>query len=382
MGELLKVASSVKVPPNPVVLVNHSVEPPGKITGISRYTFGLLGALMPRIDARFILATTWRKQQLPKNIASGVDTVVTLPYISSKPLNYIRQRREIPLIARQFSANVVYATNPTCPAVKGIPSVITVHDLYLDVLPELYKRRHRLWWKLLFADAARQSSRIAFASANSAADAVRLYPFMQDKVSVVAGAGALPHTRRALDSSFEGAPYVVLIGNVTPNKNVAFVVDALKVLYRRGTPIRALHIGTDVSGDLARAVSEGAEGLLQCLGNIDDADADAVLRHATALVQPSRYEGFGLPIIEAHERGVPVIASDIGVFREIAGEGAIFIPLGDVYRLADALHAITTNPTLRSTLSAKAEVNSRRFTWQRSADAAVSVIRDLVEGER
>ncbi|XTP36293.1 glycosyltransferase family 4 protein [Mycobacterium sp. TJFP1] len=354
------------------------MEPPGVITGITRYTFGLTEAILRRADIRIVFVTAWDGNDLPPIISTGVESVVTLPHISSTPLNNLRQRRSIGHIARERDVDVVYAMNPTCPPVRGIPSIITVHDLYFEVLPQLYKRRHRLWWKLFFGDAARRSTRVAFASANSARDATSIYPWLAEKARVVAGAGVLPHGNSDLPPEIGDSPYVLLLGNVTPNKNITFAIEAFRLLSSIGEPVRALHVGRDANGDLANALNRGGTPeFFRSLGDVDDATLDALLRNAAALVQPSHYEGFGLPIIEAQERGVPVIASDIGVFREVAGDGCIFVPLGDVRRLAEALQAITGDSTMRARLSAAALLNSRRFTWDRSGDAAVSMINEI-----
>lgn len=363
----------------PTVVINHLVEPPDSITGITRYTFGLIEAIIRCEEVRLVLATTWTASHLPPAIAAGLDAVVTLPYISSTPLNNLRQRRRLGRIARHHNADVVYAMNPTCPPVRGIPSAITVHDLYLEMLPKMYKRRHRLWWWLFFRDAARRSGGIAFASLSTAQDAAKLHPRLQAKAHVVPGAGVLPHGDTALPVDLEGAPYVLIIGNITPNKNIGFAVDALRMLSRSGRPVRALHVGRDVNGDLASALADDGESLLQSLGSLDDSMLDAVLRHAACLVQPSRYEGFGLPIIEAQERGVPVIASDIGVFREVAGDAALFVCLDDVKRLAEMMYTITTEASLRARLSEESLANSTRYTWSQSAQVAVSMINGLAQ---
>ncbi len=361
----------------PLVLINHLVEPPGRITGITRYAFGLMEAMIRRGDTRLLLVTSWTREQLPPGIAAGLEHLFTLPHIESTPVNNLRQRRVLGEIARGHSVDVVYAMNPMCPPVRGIASVNTLHDLYYEILPHLYTRRHRLWWKLFFGDAARRASRIACASANSAADATRLHPSLSGKTSVVAGAGVLPKGNAPLPKELEGEPYVLLLGNVTPNKNIGFAVGALRLLARQGRPVRALHVGRDLTGDLAKALSDDGAILLQTLGGLDDSALDAVLRNACALVQPSRYEGFGLPIIEAQERGVPVVASDIAVFREVTGDGGVLVKLDDIEGFADALYRLTNDRLLRAELSTKALANSARFTWDKSAEAAVAMIREL-----
>lgn len=366
-------------PERPVVLVNHLFEPPGDITGVTRYTFGLLQAMIRRADTRIILVTTWAENQLPAEIATGIEAVVTLPYVRPDPLDIIRQRMKLGPIARKYGADIVYGVNPMCPPVRGIPSIITVYDLYLELIPKLYKRRRRLWWKLFFPNAARRAAGIAVISASTATDLVRFHPSLQNKTHIVAGAGVLPHSNNdSLPAAASGRPYVLLLGNITPNKNIGFALEALRMLARQGRGVRALHVGRDPLGDL----SHDDPAMVQTLGSLDDKALDSVLRNATALVQPSRHEGFGLTIVEALERGVPVVATDIAIFREVAGDGCILVGLDNVPQLADAVHSVTTDPSLRAELSAKARANGSRFTWDKSAQAAVAMINELYPSAR
>lgn len=363
----------------PTVLVNHLSSPPGQVTGITRYAFGLIEALIRRSDIRLVLVTSWPKDELPSAISAGVEAVVTLPFIRPLPLDNIRQRWAIRRAALEHNVDVIYSMSPTCPPIRNIPSVVTAHDFYLEIFPNFYKRRHRLWWKVFFSDAARRADVVACNSVSTASDAVRLHSWLRGKTHVVAGAGVLPQGNGSLPAYLAGPPYVLLLGNAAPNKNIGFLVAALRMLTREGRAVRALHVGRDPTGDLAKALSGDGATLLRSLGSLEDSVLDAVLRNATALVQPSSYEGFGLPIIEAQDRGVPVIASDIPVFREVAGEGCVLVPLDDVCHLADALHRVTTDPSFRAHLSMRASENSARFTWDKSAEAAVVMIYQILE---
>ncbi|WP_431237361.1 hypothetical protein ACQ86B_21760 [Mycolicibacterium aichiense] len=107
-------------------------------------------AIIRRGDISLVLVTAWRREQLPHTIATGVDGMVTLPNIQSTPIDILRQHRELGRIAREHHVDVVYGISPLCPPVRGVHSIITVHDLYYEVLPELYTRRHRLWWKIFY----------------------------------------------------------------------------------------------------------------------------------------------------------------------------------------------------------------------------------------
>lgn len=361
----------------PLVLINHLVEPPGKVTGITRYTFGLVSAMIRRGDVRIALATCFNQADIPHDIVAGAERIITLPHVASTPLSNLNQRKQLKRIAQDIRPDVVYAMNPMCPSAPGVRNIITVHDLYYEILPQHYHWRHKLWWRLFFSDAARCADRIACASLNTAHDAERLHPGLAGKTRVVAGAGVLPAGKASLPGSVSSEPYILLLGNVTPNKNAPFLIDALRLLASKGRSVNAYHVGRDLTGDLAKALSGDGDRLLTSLGGLDDEALDAVLRHARALVQPSSYEGFGLPIIEAQERGVPVVASDIPIFREVMGDGGLLVRLGDTCSLAEAVSAMFTNPSLRDDLGARARLNAERFTWDKSAEAASEMILEL-----
>ncbi|MDF2114110.1 glycosyltransferase family 1 protein [Roseiarcaceae bacterium H3SJ34-1] len=357
----------------PLVLINHLVEPPGRITGITRYAFGLIEALVARGTYRYALATAFSREQLPETMANGLDRILTFPYVESTPLNFIRQHAMLKAAASEASPQLIYAINPMCPSVNGLPTIITAHDLYMKTLPDMYPFRHRLWWSVFFNRAARQAARIACVSRNTQSDVIRFYPSVGSKTCLVSGAGVLPRRSPSSPPEQLRAPYILLLGNLTPNKNAGFLVAALKQLRAKGITINAYHVGRDAYGAL-----NDVDGLIEQLGGIDDERLNAMLGSARALVTCSSYEGFGLPIIEAHDRGVPVIASDIPIFREVAGDGALFIQLGDVAGFAASIEAIIANDTLHASLSKAAIVNAKRYTWNNSAAAAEAQIAALV----
>jgi glycosyltransferase involved in cell wall biosynthesis len=358
----------------PLVLINHLVEPPGRITGITRYAFGLIEALVARGTYRYALATTFSPEQLPEPIAKGLDRILTFPYVESTPLNFIRQHAMLRAAASEGSPQLIYAINSMCPSVNCLPTIITAHDLYMKTLPEMYPLRYRLWWSLFFNRAARQAARIACVSHNTQRDVARFYPSVASKTCLVSGAGVLARglATTAQPASLR-APYILLLGNLTPNKNTGFLVAALKLLRAKGVTINAYHVGRDAYGAL-----NDADGVIEQLGSVDDARLDAVLGSARALIACSSYEGFGLPIIEAHDRGVPVIASDIPVFRDVAGDGALFVQLGDVAGFAASIEAMISNDALHADLSTAARINAKRYTWDNSAAAAEAQIAALM----
>jgi glycosyltransferase involved in cell wall biosynthesis len=101
---------------------------------------------------------------------------------------------------------------------------------------------------------------------------------------------------------------------------------------------------------------------------------------ADVLLFPSQYEGFGLPVLEAQVAGVPVVCADIPVFREVAGDGAVFVPADDADAVAAALERVLTDEASRASLRRRGEANAARFSWARTALETLAVYRDVARG--
>ncbi len=124
---------------------------------------------------------------------------------------------------------------------------------------------------------------------------------------------------------------------------------------------------------MAQAARRGIGDRVHVLGRLSDADLAAVLDGALASVVPSRSEGFGLPLLEAMSRGVPVIHSDAPALVEVAGGAGLCVPVGDVDSLARAIGEITGNAMLREHLMAAGRLRSTKFSWERVAEKLWSV---------
>ena len=134
----------------PRILINHLLEPPGRISGVSRFLFALLEELVKRKDLQYVLATTWAADQLPVALTRSTLHVVTLPYYESIPHNVLMQMLNLRRMMRETGAVAEFNCNPVGCFWPTWPRVITVHDLYFDVTPQYYSRRHRLWWRIFF----------------------------------------------------------------------------------------------------------------------------------------------------------------------------------------------------------------------------------------
>ena len=277
-----------------------------------------------------------------------------------------------------------------------LPAVVTIHDLMWLLAPGLAEGRSLLTpFKAAFyrdgiCRALTRASRLVAISKATADAVIRRLPQAAPRVRViphgisnryVPGDGADAARRRVAGRFGIDAPYFLVVGQNTPSKNHLDVVRAfawarlppgtrLVVLHRLYAGRR--HSGASLHQHSARL---GVGSRTTLLSSATDDDVVDLLRGAIALVQFSRFEGFGLPALEAMACGTPVIASDIPALVEVLGGAGVHTPLS-VPALARALQRVATDRGLRAELSARGIERSRAFSWRRSAELHLEVYRE------
>ena len=370
----------------PVILVNHLLEPPVRITGITRYLFALLEELVPNNTFQYVLATTWRRADLPESLRATSITGLTKRFIKFGTTKRHGADGDHSRLMRDTKATLEFNCNPIGCFWPFWPRIITVHDLYYDLMPREFPRLRRISWHFLFARALDAASAIICVSEASRHQLVNLYPGSVDKAVVIHEAGALKddadanalNTNSAI--SAEDKPYALYVGNISPNKNPAILVEALKLLEQRGKSVTLYHIGRDDVALLADAQRRcRLKHPIRSIGTVSDAVLAASYREAHCLVNTSLDEGFCLPILEAQSRGIPVICSDIPVLHEIAGDGALFFSPTDPAALAEAISALFSNVRLHASMVNRAHQNARLFSWRRAAVETETIFRNVLD---
>lgn len=353
-----------------VVLVNHLLEPPDRITGISSFLFALLPELAKRNAFSYVLATTWTAERVPDAVIRSGVRVINVPFYRSQPLNIAMQMISVPRLMRSTEATIEFNCNPVGCFWPHWPRAITVHDLYFDVLPANYRRRHRLWWRLFLPPSLASSSVIICVSNSTRDDLKKFHPQSSGKAVVVHEASALVIDNEPLEAEITGLipPYALYVGNISPNKNPGLLVAALKRLEARRRTLTVYHVGRDDAGLLAMVNGEtNLQRPIQSLGPLSARALAGAYAGATCVVAPSSYEGFCLPVLEAQAFGTPVICSDIPVLREVAGFGALFFNPTDPEALADCLERTSQDDSLRKRLIAAGRSNASLYSWARAA---------------
>ncbi len=262
--------------------------------------------------------------------------------------------------------------------------VLTVHDLVAEVFPDGLSWRHRQAFRRTFRSAAAAHRVIAVSettrrelSTHYPVDPARIVPVPNGVAADLcvpsredAAAAALPH------------PFLFYAGGLDPLKNVPLLLRVLRGCRERGLVLHLVIAGEEgVRRDalLREAAGLGVRDAVRPLGHVDDASLAAAYRAALAFVFPSRYEGFGLPPLEAMAAGCPVVSSPCGALAEVLGDAAQFAGPDDADAWIRAIVGIASDPAARSRWIAAGRERARGYSWERTARETVEVYRQALE---
>ncbi len=258
------------------------------------------------------------------------------------------------------------------------PTIVTVHDLGYLRFPDAHPTAQRRMLDLSSRWSARAARHIIVPSQATKHDLVRFYGVDEHKVSVVHH-GVSPRFQpapaeqvEALRSRLElDGPYILSVGTIQPRKNFETLAKALGLLLDQGVDCPLVIAGK--RGWLAERVLDRLHALrlgdrLCLLDYVSDEDLPAIYTGASCYVQPSLFEGFGMPVLEAMSCAVPVLVSNASSLPEVAGDGAIQFDPHDAEELASALHDVLTSAELRDAMAERSLERSKAFSWQRAAE--------------
>jgi alpha-1,3-rhamnosyl/mannosyltransferase len=239
-------------------------------------------------------------------------------------------------------------------------SVLTIHDLSFERDPTLMPRKDRFIFRTTVPRSARTAERVIAVSERTRDDLVELYGIPPEKIAVI------PHgVDRAFspgDGAVEG--YLLFVGAVQRRKDPRAALDAALAI---GMPL--VVVGPEREPALAEELRGGGADLR---GYVEKAELAQLYRGAACLVVPSRYEGFGLPVLEALASGTPVVAAPDAALIEVAGDAAVYADRDDLP--GGILRALERRESLRAAGLARAA----RFSWAEAARLTVEVYRRLL----
>jgi glycosyltransferase involved in cell wall biosynthesis len=353
---------------------------PGETGGMEIAARELIGALLAEAPAGMRFTVFVNREGAANGLAApwGAQlTAVTVPVNARNRMQWVLgEQALLPRLAARVGVDLVHSLASTAPLRGRFRRVVTVHDLIYARFPEAHAGIRDLGMKALVPAAARRSDRVIADSLSTRADLIELVGLTSERIDVVPLGFGAPRREQPLSEGEVRARHGLLDRRVVlglsakrPHKNLAGLIDALARLSAEERPVLVLPgYPTAHEHDLrVRARMRGVDGDVRFLAWVSDAELETLWALADAFVFPSLYEGFGLPILEAMARGVPVACSDAASLPEVAGEAALLFDPRDPVAIAAALKRLLDDPALAADLIARGRERVREFTWQRTA---------------
>jgi glycosyltransferase involved in cell wall biosynthesis len=259
--------------------------------------------------------------------------------------------------------------------------VCLMHDAAVFDCPQAYARAFRLWYRTLFRLLPRLGAMLLTVSEFSRQRLALRLGIAASRLGVVPDGG--DHLRDVVaDASVLGrlgvepGSYFVAVGSANPNKNLDVLCAAFGRL-RAGQGVKLVIVGAAdarVFADCTPATGSGAANIVAA-GPIDDGALKALYQHATALIFPSLYEGFGLPPLEAMSCGCPVAASNAAAIPEVCGDAALYFDPASTAQIIIAMQRLLDEPALRERLRRAGALRVQRYTWDGSAQLLQGFLR-------
>jgi glycosyltransferase involved in cell wall biosynthesis len=307
---------------------------------------------------------------------------VTVPVNARNRAEWVRgEQQHLPRLARRAGVDLVHSLANTAPLWGRFRRVVTVNDLIHRFYPDTHGGLKARGMAFLVPAAIRRADRVITISAATADDLVRELGTPREKIDVVPlGVGTTVREAVApatgLRERFElgDRPIALSVSAKRPHKNLPRLLEALALIPAERRPVLVVPgYGTFHDDALAADVQRlGIAGDVRMLGWVDGAELEGLYAEAAVFVFPSLYEGFGLPVLEAMARGVPVACSDRGSLREVAGDAARVFDPEQPRAIAAAMEEILADPALADRLRAAGREQAARFTWPKAAQGVLA----------
>jgi glycosyltransferase involved in cell wall biosynthesis len=350
---------------------------PGESGGMEIYARELIPALVAAAPEHRFTAFVNRDGAAAEGPWGELIPTVTVPVRARNRFEWVRgEQLVLPRLAARADVELLHSLASTAPATGRFRRVVTIHDLIYRTMPEAHPGLRSVGMRVLVPLAARRSDRVIVDSAATRADVLRHLGTPAAKVDVVPlGLGALRRTgpigedelRRSLKA---GERSIVLsVSAKLAHKNLQRLIEALGLIPAVERPLLVLPgYATPHEEVLKRRAAElSVADDVRFLGWVSAPELEGLYAAARAVVLPSLAEGFGLPVLEAMARGVPVACSGRGALAEVAGDAALTFDPESVPAIAAALRRLVTDDALSGRLRAAGPAHAAAFRWEATA---------------
>lgn len=270
----------------------------------------------------------------------------------------------------------------TAPPLAPCDTVVMIHDLSFEHIPETFKRRSWMQMRLTVRRTARSASHVLTDSEYSRQDILRTYGLPPERVTttpLAASSWFKPvNDSRVLDKYGISGNYILAVGSIQPRKNIARLIRGYTRMFSQhpDNAPRLVIVGKRawLFEDTIRAAAvSDVNNKILFTGYVPDSDLAALYTGALCFAYPSFFEGFGIPLLEAMRCGTPTITSDRTCFPEVVGDASLIIDPFDEQSIADGLWRMISDAALREQLRSRGFVQSSLFDWRDTARRTLDV---------
>jgi glycosyltransferase involved in cell wall biosynthesis len=352
---------------------------PGETGGMEVVARELIPALLEQAPAGMRFTAFVNREAAAAGDGPGGELLpsVTVPINARERVQWVLgEQTLLPAMAARAGVELMHSLASTAPLWGRFRRVVTVHDLIYARFPETHAGIRDKGMRVLVPGAVRRSHRVIADSNSTREDLIELLGLAPERIDVVPlGLGSRqreqPLPERDVRARLElGEREVVLsLSAKRPHKNLLALIGALARLEPERRPVLVIPgYPTAYESELrARAGALGVAGDVRFPAWLSSTELEGLWSIARAFVFPSLYEGFGLPVLEAMARGVPVACSNASSLPEVAGEAALLFDPHDQAAIASAISRLLGDETLRARLQARGAARARQFTWERTA---------------
>ncbi|MBD0286193.1 MAG: glycosyltransferase family 4 protein [Bacteroidota bacterium] len=286
---------------------------------------------------------------------------------------------KVPLALRNIKADVFVSPDGLCSLTTRVPQCLVVHDLGFLHYPDTYRKSHLLFYKWYTPKFLKKAKSIATVARFSKNDMIKRYAINAEKIDVVYGAAkdnfqpiSLEQQTAVKEKYTEGKEYFIYVGAIHLQKNIINLLKAFSIFKKRQRSSMKLVLcgwpawRNDAFLQLLKTYKYRND--VPVTGYVAETELVHLIGSAYALVYPSLFEGFGMPVLEALQCRVPVLTSAHSAMQEISNTAALYFDAADPASMADQLMLIYKDEDLRRTLIEKGRSVAKKYSWQRTAE--------------
>lgn len=363
---------------------------PGETGGMEIYARELIPELVAAAPDDRFTAFVNREAAAVDGPWRELIAMVTVPVSARNRVQWVRGEQQLlPPLARGAGVDLLHSLASTTPAWGSFRRVVTIHDLIYRHVPEAHPGLRSLGMRVLIPLAARRSHRIIVDAASTREDLLALRGVTADKIDVVPlGLGstfagtAQPETEIRAQLGAGQRHIALSVSAKLAHKNLMRLIGALAAIPRERRPVLVLPgYPTPYEARLRDRVEElGLDDDVRFLGWVSTEMLEGLYAAAAVFVFPSLVEGFGLPVLEAMARGVPVACSGRGAMAEVAGGAALPFDPESESAIAESIMRLLSDRELAGRLAREGRERARSFTWKATAEGTLATYRRALSG--